>query len=359
MAKTKQKSSAGKSVLVFFIVFIILEMLIVLGVGKVFKNKDVTPSVAGYSLYLMDSKNMGDAVPKGSLVVASNGIPGVDKVGKAVLCENVPGIGTGVFRLQDVVSKAEGVDGVVYRIYEQNIPEKIYEVKSSDIIGIASNYYVTTGKVITFLKSKFGIIACAAVPVVLLIIIELIVAIATHSSSSKKKKKNEKIEENKDDENKEVKLDDFLFGGKNEGEQIAKHRQKIEEEIAEHHNAENDDDTDETADDYAQSEKSEPVVLQDNAEVNEDDNAEAEKQPKAAVEASASSADIDRTYYEKASELLDKPVEENGKEEISEPVAETKERAPKPDKPAQASLEELMKLMEEEQNKLKKQLQDK
>ena len=51
---TKQKSSAGKNVLIFFIVFIILEMLIVVGVGRVFKNKNVTPSIAGYSLYIMN-----------------------------------------------------------------------------------------------------------------------------------------------------------------------------------------------------------------------------------------------------------------------------------------------------------------
>ena len=38
---TKQKSSAGKNVLIFFIVFIILEMLIVVGVGRVFKNKNM------------------------------------------------------------------------------------------------------------------------------------------------------------------------------------------------------------------------------------------------------------------------------------------------------------------------------
>lgn len=37
---TKQKSSAGKNVLIFFIVFIILEMLIVVGVGRVFKNNE-------------------------------------------------------------------------------------------------------------------------------------------------------------------------------------------------------------------------------------------------------------------------------------------------------------------------------
>lgn len=36
---TKQKSSAGKNVLIFFIVFIILEMLIVVGVGRVSKTR--------------------------------------------------------------------------------------------------------------------------------------------------------------------------------------------------------------------------------------------------------------------------------------------------------------------------------
>ena len=49
---TSKRSSAGKNVLVFFIVFMILEMLIIFGVGKVFKNKDVTPSVLGYSLFI-------------------------------------------------------------------------------------------------------------------------------------------------------------------------------------------------------------------------------------------------------------------------------------------------------------------
>ena len=72
---TKQKSSAGKNVLIFFIVFIILEMLIVVGVGRVFKNKNVTPSIAGYSLYIMNGDGMGDRVPDGALVITSNMTP--------------------------------------------------------------------------------------------------------------------------------------------------------------------------------------------------------------------------------------------------------------------------------------------
>ena len=57
-------------------------------------------------------------------------------------------------------------------------------------------------------------------------------AIATHSSD----------DEDEDDDEEEpaesVTLDDFLFGGENEGEQIAKHRKHVDDEIASHHKAE-------------------------------------------------------------------------------------------------------------------------
>ena len=97
MSKTKKKSSAAKKAAIFFAVIIIIEILAMVGISRVFKNDDVTPSIAGYSVFLMDSNRMGDAVPKNSLVLAENVSPSKDKIGKAVLCENVPSIGTSVF----------------------------------------------------------------------------------------------------------------------------------------------------------------------------------------------------------------------------------------------------------------------
>lgn len=123
---TKQKSSAGKNVLIFFIVFIILEMLIVVGVGRVFKNKNVTPSIAGYSLYIMNGDGMGDRVPDGALVITSNMTPSTDKIGEAVVCENVPDIGTSVFWLYDITSTDDN-NGVVYTVYQEKDPAKLYE----------------------------------------------------------------------------------------------------------------------------------------------------------------------------------------------------------------------------------------
>ena len=272
---TKQKSSAGKNVLIFFIVFIILEMLIVVGVGRVFKNKNV---------------------------ITSNMTPSTDKIGEAVVCENVPDIGTSVFWLYDITSTDDN-NGVVYTVYQEKDPAKLYEISSKNVVGVASTYYMTAGKVLTFMSSTFGMIVCAVVPIFLLVVIELIIAIATHSSDD---------EEEDDDEEEpaeSVTLDDFLFGGENEGEQI-------EETIFER---------------------------------------PAEKEER---------AEIDRSYYERASQLLDEAASTEdtvAPEPEKKPVPKAKPAA-KPaqqTKTASASLEELMKLMEQEQEKLKKQLDKK
>ena len=75
-------------------------------------------------------------------------------------------------------------------------------------------------------------------------------------------------------------------------------------------------------------------------------------------------AEIDRSYYERASQLLDEAASTEdtvAPEPEKKPVPKAKPAA-KPaqqTKTASASLEELMKLMEQEQEKLKKQLDKK
>lgn len=336
---TKQKSSAGKNVLIFFIVFIILEMLIVVGVGRVFKNKNVTPSIAGYSLYIMNGDGMGDRVPNGALVITLNMTPSTDKIGEAVVCENVPDIGTSVFWLYDITSTDDN-NGVVYTVYQEKDPAKLYEISSKNVVGVASTYYMTAGKVLTFMSSTFGMIVCAVVPIFLLVVIELIIAIATHSSDD---------EEEDDDEEEpaeSVTLDDFLFGGENEGEQIAKHRKHVDDEIASHHKAEPEgEEKAETEEVIEEVEEVEETIFERPAEKEE-------------------RAEIDRSYYERASQLLDEAASTEdtvAPEPEKKPVPKAKPAA-KPaqqTKTASASLEELMKLMEQEQEKLKKQLDKK
>lgn len=313
MSQTKQRSSAAKSVAIFFVVFIILEMLIIFGVSRVFKNKDVTPSFAGYSLYIMNDSKMGEDVPQGALVVAANGVPSVEGKGKAVLVENVPNIGTSVFWLADVSSKGDSVDGVVYTVYQEKNPSKLYEVKSSDIVGLASSYYLTAGKVISFVTSTFGMAVCAIVPLFFLVLIELIIAIASHSSSD-----DEEDEAEEEEEETNVTLDDFLFGGENEKKLHRSHIQTEEEEAEE---------------------------------------PKPESEPEEQAAATDSTVKVDQSYYEKASKLLDESVSDSAEEGAASAEEKSDSEIQKPiSKSASASLEDLMRLMEEEQKRLRDQL---
>ena len=335
MSTTKQKSSAGKNVLVFFIVFIIFEMLIIFGISQIFKNKDSAPSLMGYSFYIMNNSNMGDEIPQGTLVVSAEGIPTFEDAGKAYLCRNVEGEGTGIFRLSSVVSEKAGKDGVIYKFYQNNDKTKFYDVKSDDIVGNATVHFVGLGKAITFVKSKFGMIVCAAVPLVILLVLEIIIAFATH-------KPKEDYEEDDDEPKQERELDDFLFGGKDEGQQIAKRRKMRELE------AEKTDDDESDDEDVEEEEKQEesPAAVSTSAETVSEEKAEEVR--------------INTNpYYEKASQLIDGTADETSEEkEKQQSEAELKgtinsENGPKV---ATTSISDLMKLMEAEQDKLKKQL---
>lgn len=385
---TKKKSNAGKNVLVFFLVFIILEMLIIFGISKVFKNKDVTPSVLGYSMFMTKEDLYKDseagievAVPKNVLVIASNGLPDpTNKIGTAVLCEKIPDVGTGVFYLADV-SSVEGQDGAVYTISNG---AKYYTVKSSNIVGVTGSYYKTAGTVISFVTKKFGMIVCAVVPLFLMILLELIIAIATHSSDDYD---DEEDDEEEEEERKEVQLDDFLFGGQNEGGQIAKQRKQQSASGKKGNVKPNTVDFDDFAPpkkkvapankaqaQTAQAQRSAPVqqATQQTAPTQQ------AEQPAKQVETATARFDKPAAQTEQAQQVTQTqqaaPVQQAASAQQAEvqqtAQAETEEAAaaPKPRKrkrlssatavgeSANASLEELMKLMEEEQNKLKNQM---
>lgn len=219
-SKTKQKrSSAGKNLAVFFIVFVILEALVILGVRYVFNSKDACPKVGGYNLFVMDSANMEKDIPRDALVVAENGTPSTDKIRYAVLCKNVGNEGTTVAWLYDIGSKGDTVDGVVYTVYQESAPDKMYDLDSSDVVGVTNSYYMTAGKIISFVTTPFGMIASLAAPIVLLIFLELIISIASRSKYDEYDYDEEDLEEQvrrRRAEKEGVTLDDFLYGGQDD-----------------------------------------------------------------------------------------------------------------------------------------------
>ena len=323
MSVTKQKSSAGKSVAIFFIVFIILEGLIIFGVSRIFKNKDVTPSIAGYSMYIMDSDAMGDAVPKGSLVIASNGAPSQEGVKKAVLAEEVPGIGTSVFWLADVGSDD---NGVVYTVFQDNNPSKLYKLTIKNVIGTATTYYETAGKVITFMTSKFGMIVLIASPLFLFVLLELIIMIVNHARYAEDDDDEyDEDDEDEDEKEKPVQLDDFLFGGENDknliknraqaAEDAAKEDFEFGEEVPVRKSGNTQEDYfEKTIREAAEAKGEKPVErVRHKAEEAAPAVEAAEEKAEKVVEEKAEevretakkASDIDPSYYEKASKLID------------------------------------------------------
>lgn len=369
MSVTKQRSSAGKSVAIFFIVFLILEGLIIFGVSRVFKNKDVTPSIAGYSMYIMDTDAMGDAVPKGALVFAANGSPSVEGVKKAVLAEEVPGIGTSVFWLADVSASAD-LNGVVYTVFQENNPTKLYKLSTKNIVGTATTYYETAGKVITFMTSKFGMIVLLAVPLFIFVLLELIIMIVNHARYAEDDDEDEYDEDNEDEDTvkeKPVKLDDFLFGGEHDKELIKDRVHNAEEtgkndidfdSIAppprKHRKEITDEDIDLSRKAPAEAEPEAPAEEPAPEAPKAEDDVEFIEIPEAVEEKSAS--DIHPSYYEKAAKIID------GKEDAPAPAKTEKAEKPKPKpdmKNVSSSFEDLMKLMEAESDKLRNQLNNK
>lgn len=226
-SKTKQKrSSAIKNVTVFFIVFVILEVLIMYGLSKVFSNEDKVIGIFGYNLFIMDSDNMGEVAPKDSLVIADSTTP---SPGSAALCRNVGSEGTTVAWLLEAGSKGDTVDGIVYTVYQEKDTEKKYDIKSEDIIGVATSYYSTAGKIIKFVTMPVGMGICAAVPLVLMILIDIIIAV------SRRPVRDDYYDDEEDDyrnSTDNVTLDDFLYGGENDNVYSAsKPKSSYEEEF--------------------------------------------------------------------------------------------------------------------------------
>ena len=376
---TSKKSNAGKNVLVFFIVFMILEMLIIFGIGKIFKNRDVTPSVMGYSLFITREdlvQNGPDgsvvAVPKNVLVIASNGLPTDVKgnVGRALLCEEVDGVGTGVFWLADYESQ-DGKDGVDYVVTNGT---QGHVIKASNIVGVCASYFVTAGKVINFVTQKFGMICCVVVPLFLLVLLELIIAIATHSSSDDDEDEEDDEEEQGE---KNVELDDFLFGGQNEGEQIAKRRKKKKPMFEDDEEEEEDEDDEpvkpakkavqSTDFDFDDFKPKKPAAVKPEPAEPEIPVQQPVQEPEAPAQTGSLRLQEDEMmnkYYEKASQIVDGGSAETENAPSERPARRPAGQRPRRRRPAGAarnvssdsSLEDLMKIMEEEQNKLKNQM---
>lgn len=188
----KYNKSAAKTVL---IVMLIIELIIVLTVFALtisFKNADSTPSLLGYSFYISDEKDMDSAVEKGSLVVTKNCTVDSSHVGCVMLCENVEGFGTSIFRLTGVEATNETL---MYNMCFDDEPNSKVIVSADVVIGECKYSYHTLGKLITFVTSKIGVVVCVIFPALIFAIIELILGFVKEMKKRELQKKRQRVRE--------------------------------------------------------------------------------------------------------------------------------------------------------------------
>ena len=171
MGNKEVRTSPFKAFAIIFLIILIVSMLFVTAVHIVFKNKNVTPSVGGYSLYLIQDDYMSPNIEKNTLILATNGTPIKEDIGKVIIADDVSGAngityGTTAMRLVDLVVENEEL----YYEIKFDISDETTMVKGDKIVGIANYQFDWTGKIIVLAKSIIGSAIFVGVPLILMII---------------------------------------------------------------------------------------------------------------------------------------------------------------------------------------------
>lgn len=188
----RYKGSAAKTVLIVMLIIELIVVLCVFMLTMAFKDSESKPSLFGYSFYISDVKEMDSAVKKGSLVVAKNGTVDTSQIGCVMLCDEVEGFDTSIFRLVDVEATNETL---LYKMCMDDVPNYTLTVSAEAVVGECKYSYYGLGRFISFVTSKVGVIVCVLVPSLILAIIELVLGFVKEMKKRDLQKKRQKVRE--------------------------------------------------------------------------------------------------------------------------------------------------------------------
>ncbi len=179
MGNKEVKTSPFKVFGIIFLIILIISCLFVALVHIAFKNENVTPSIGGYSLYLIHDDYMSPNIKKNTLILATNGTPAKEDAGKVVIADDVSGAngityGTTAMRLVDLVVEN---DKLYYELKFDNSMDTTM-VKGNKIVGIANYQFEWLGKIIILANSTVGYFVFIGIPALLMIIF---LALSRHS----------------------------------------------------------------------------------------------------------------------------------------------------------------------------------
>lgn len=167
----REHRSAAKTVLVVMLIVELVIVLLIFVTTILFSDSESAPSLLGHSFYISDMEKMDDAVKYDSMVIAENGRPDGSVVGGVILCKDIPGFDTGIFR---VVSVEATTDTFIYNVCMDGDPESIFAIDAKNVIGECKYAVHSLGRMVLFIKSKIGVLVCVIIPVLVLAFIELI-----------------------------------------------------------------------------------------------------------------------------------------------------------------------------------------
>lgn len=212
MGSKEIKTSPFKVFGIIFLILLILSTSFVVLVHIAFKNENVTPSLGGYSLYLINDDYMSPKIEKNTLIFATNGVPTNEDIGKVVIADNVKGYGTTAMRLTNLVVE----NNKLYYELKFDRSEDTVMVREKKIVGIANYQFELMGKIIVLANSVIGYFIFIGVPALLMIIC---FAMSKHSKTkqiAKREKKREEYQKNLTETEEESKASFNHFVNENE-----------------------------------------------------------------------------------------------------------------------------------------------
>lgn len=191
-----QKRVSGISEKIGIAAIILLVVLIICTfiVYGMFKNIDAAPSLFGYRIYIMNNDTMGEQIKKGSAVFIKEGLMPTN-VGNVILvtCPDTESSDASAdgenasseTRLAIVaycgtqdVTMPDGSVIAKHIVKYGNAPDdQRWVVNTEDIIGKAESYDPALGAVIRFVSSKAGVLVLVIIPCGLIVLYEIVLLV--------------------------------------------------------------------------------------------------------------------------------------------------------------------------------------
>lgn len=224
MGNKETKTSPFKVFGIIFLIILIISSAFVVMVHIAFKNENVTPSVGGYSLYLIHDNYMSPNIEKNTLIFATNGVPSNDDIGKVVIVDDVAGYGTTAMRL---VNLAVENDKLYYELKFDRSEDTIM-TKGNKIVGIANYQFEMMGKIIVLANSATGYFIFIGIPALIMIICFVMSKHAKKKQIVKRERNREKYQKSlaEAEDNSQKAFDDFVIESENPNNDIQKDQER-------------------------------------------------------------------------------------------------------------------------------------